>query len=184
VIVGRTRPASHPLARGLSLFHPAFAGHAELAERPSCTIHYASSPDPAMQVGVLFDTGFFRWLHFAARQPPVQRFLVRLILTGLSVLAASYMFAPRIRVDSVEAALLFALVLGLGNAVLRPILLLLTLPLNLLTLGLFTLVVNAIVFWIATVAPVGVSVSGFDGAFLGALTVSVVSLLAGLLIRS
>jgi putative membrane protein len=117
-------------------------------------------------------------------RPPVQRFLVRLILTGLSVLAASYMFAPRIRVDSVEAALLFALVLGLANVVLRPILLLLTLPLNLLTLGLFTLVVNAIVFWIATVAPVGVSVSGFDGAFLGALTVSVVSLLAGLLIRS
>jgi putative membrane protein len=114
----------------------------------------------------------------------VQRFLVRLILTGLAVLGASTLFGPRIRVDSIESALLFALVLGFCNALLRPILLLLTLPLNLLTLGLFTLIVNALVFWIATIVPVGVGVSGFDGAFLGALTVSIVSLIASLLIRS
>lgn len=109
----------------------------------------------------------------------MQHFLIRLILTGLAVLAASALFAPRISVAGVESALLFALVLGFLNALLRPILLLLTLPLNLLTLGLFTLVVNALVFWIATIIPVGVQVSGFGGAFLGALTVSIVSMLAG-----
>jgi len=114
----------------------------------------------------------------------VQRFLIRLVITGLAVLAASAIFGPRIRVGSIEGALLFALVLGICNALLRPLLLLLTLPLTLLTLGLFTLVVNALVFWVATIVPVGVTVSGFDGAFLGALTVSVVSLLVGWLTRA
>ena len=115
----------------------------------------------------------------------MQSFLVRLVLTALAVLAASAVFGPeRIRVQSVESALLFALVLGFCNALLRPILLLLTLPLNLLTLGLFTLVVNALVFWIATVVPVGVGVSGFDGAFLGALTVSVVSFVASRMVHT
>ena len=108
----------------------------------------------------------------------MQSFLVRLVLTSLAVVAAGALFGSKIRVESIESALFFALVLGLCNALLRPILLLLTLPLNLLTLGLFTLVVNALVFWIATIVPVGVGVSGFDGAFLGALTVSVVSFIA------
>jgi len=114
----------------------------------------------------------------------VQRFLLRLIITSLAVLAASAVFGPRIRVGSVEAAVFFALVLGFCNALLRPLLLLLTLPLNLVTLGLFTLVVNALVFWIATFVPVGVTVSGFGGAFVGALTVSVVSLLVGRLAKA
>ena len=109
----------------------------------------------------------------------MQSFLIRLILSSLAVLLASALFTPRIGVPTLEAALLFALVLGILNALVRPVLLILTLPLNLVTLGLFTLVVNALVFWLATIAPVGVTVSGFDGAFLGALTVSVVSLLAG-----
>jgi putative membrane protein len=112
----------------------------------------------------------------------VQRFLLRLILVSLAVLAAAALFGPKIRVDSYESAVLFALVLGLCNALVRPILILITLPLNLLTLGLFTLVVNAVVFWLATFAPVGVYVSGFDGAFLGALTVSVASIVVGRLV--
>jgi putative membrane protein len=114
----------------------------------------------------------------------VQRFLVRLILSALAVLVASRLFESEIRVQSVEAAIIFAFVLGLCNALLRPLLLLLTLPLNLLTLGLFTFVVNALVFWLATNVPVGVSVDGFGGAFLGALTVSIISMVAGWLVRT
>ncbi|HWP28757.1 MAG TPA: phage holin family protein, partial [Chloroflexota bacterium] len=53
---------------------------------------------------------------------------------------------------------------------------LLTLPLTVLTLGLFIIVLNALVFWLATLVPVGVEVNGFLGALLGALTVSIVSL--------
>jgi putative membrane protein len=114
----------------------------------------------------------------------VQRFLVQLFLSALAVMAASALFGDRIRVESAEGALVFALVLGLCNAVVRPILLLITCPLNLVTLGLFTFVVNALVFWIATFAPTGVAVDGFPGAFLGALLVSVASLVAGRLGRS
>ena len=113
----------------------------------------------------------------------MQRFLVLLIVNALAVLAASALFGPKVRMESTEAAVIFALVLALVNTLLRPILFLLTLPLNLLTLGLFTLVLNALLFWIATLAPVGVSVDGFVGAFLGALTLSVVNLLVGRVVR-
>ena len=109
----------------------------------------------------------------------MQRFLIRLVLVSLAVVVASALFPPRLRVDSYEAAVLFALVLAVCNVLVRPVLLLITLPLNIVTLGLFTLVVNGLVFWLATVAPVGVEVDGFGGAFLGALAVSVASLIAG-----
>jgi putative membrane protein len=108
----------------------------------------------------------------------VQRFVLRLLITALAVLLASYLFGPLIQVDNFGSALIFALVLGLLNAFLRPVLLLLTLPLNLITLGLFTLVVNGIVFWVAQLFPVGVKVQDFGGALLGALVVSVVSFVA------
>jgi putative membrane protein len=107
----------------------------------------------------------------------VQRFVLRLVITALAVVLASNL-TPLVRVESLTAALLFALVLGIFNAFLRPILLLLTLPLTIVTLGLFTLVINGIVFWLATLLPVGVRVENIGGAILGALIVSVVSFLA------
>jgi putative membrane protein len=108
----------------------------------------------------------------------MQRFVVRLLITSLAVLLASYLVPDMIQVDSFAAALIFALVLGILNAFLRPILLLLTLPLTILTLGLFTLVVNAVVFWLAAQLPVGVHVFGFGAAFVAAFIVSIVSFLA------
>jgi putative membrane protein len=94
---------------------------------------------------------------------------------------------PGISINSDQpfvTALIFALILGILNAFLRPILLLLTLPLNLLTLGLFTLVVNAIVFWLASVLQGGaVNVNDFLAAFLGALVVSVVSFVASRVLK-
>src|SRR5216684_1070754 len=108
----------------------------------------------------------------------VQRFALRLLATAAAVLLASALFPNLIVVESPLRAVVFALVLGILNAFLRPILLLLTLPLNLLTLGLFTLVVNAIVFWIASGFDLGVSVHDFGAAFLGALVVSAVSFVA------
>src|SRR5467141_3318303 len=95
----------------------------------------------------------------------VQRFALRLLATAVAVLLASYLFPNLIVVESPARAVVFAIVLGILNAFLRPILLLLTLPLNLLTLGLFTLVVNAIVFWIASGFDLGVSVHDFGAAF-------------------
>jgi putative membrane protein len=112
----------------------------------------------------------------------VQRFVLRVLATAAGVLLANYLLHNLIRITSsspVLTALIFALILGVLNAFLRPILLLLTLPLNLLTLGLFTLVVNAIVFWLATVVQGGdVQVADFGAALLGSVIVSVVSFVA------
>ena len=107
----------------------------------------------------------------------MQRFVLRLLATAGAVLLASQVF-DGIHVQSLWAAVVFALVLGVLNAFVRPILLLLTLPLNLLTLGLFTFVVNAIVFWLATMIQGGVQVADFGAALLGSLIVSVVSFIA------
>jgi putative membrane protein len=104
------------------------------------------------------------------------------LITAAAVLLANQLFPNLIVINAQEqlaTVLVFAVILGVLNAFLRPILLLLTLPLNLLTLGLFTLVVNAIVFWLATVIQRnGVQVADFGAAFLGALTVTVVSFVA------
>lgn len=108
--------------------------------------------------------------------------LVRVIVTAIAVVVAGYLLPGQVQVGDLGSVLLFALVLGVLNALVRPVLLILTMPINLLTLGLFTLVVNALVFWLATLFPLGVSVNGFTGAFLGALVVSVVSFVLSRLI--
>jgi putative membrane protein len=109
--------------------------------------------------------------------------LVRLAITAISIwIVATYLLPDQLHVQDAGSALLFAIVLGLLNALLKPILLLLTLPLNILTLGLFTLVINAIVFWLATMFPLGVSVTGFVSAFIAALVVSVVSFILSRLV--
>lgn len=73
------------------------------------------------------------------------------------------------------SAFFAAIVIGLINAVIRPLALLLSLPINILTLGLFTLVVNALMFWLASSLVPGFVVSGFSAAFWGALVFWIVS---------
>lgn len=90
-----------------------------------------------------------------------------LISAGALMLVAYYV--PGIAVNSFYAALVAALILGLVNALIRPILLLLTLPINILSLGLFTLVINALIFWLASSVVKGFFVAGFWPAFWGAL---------------
>jgi putative membrane protein len=117
----------------------------------------------------------------------VRRFVLRVLATAAAVLLISQVPQKLIVISSdqpLATVLVFAVILGVLNAFLRPILLLLTLPLNLLTLGLFTLVVNAIVFWLASVIDRGgVQVADFGAAFLGALLVSIVSFVASRVIR-
>lgn len=116
----------------------------------------------------------------------MQRFALRVLATALAVLLASNVIPGiEIRADSpLVPALVFALILGILNAFLRPILLLMTLPLNILTLGLFTLVVNAIVFWLASQFQAGaVYLRDFLAAFFGALLVSVVSFVASRVLK-
>lgn len=101
--------------------------------------------------------------------------VLRWIVIFLAVIVAGYLVPDLVRYSDLGQVALFAIVLALLNAIIRPVLLLVTCPINLLTLGLFTLVVNALMFWLAGLLTGGVSVEGFLGAFVGALIVSVVS---------
>ena len=101
-------------------------------------------------------------------------FVIRVLVNGAAILLAAYL-VPGVAVRSVTSALIAGLVLALINAIVRPILVFLTLPLTLVTLGLFIFVLNAFRFWLASVFVPGLTVRGFWAAFLGALIVSVVS---------
>lgn len=96
---------------------------------------------------------------------------IKWLISAFAVLLAAY-FLSGISISSFYIALVLALVLGLLNAVLRPILIVLTLPINILTLGLFTLIINGLVFWIPSTFIKGFYVENFWWAILGALLVS------------
>lgn len=101
------------------------------------------------------------------------------LLLRWAINAGALMLIPllmtSIRVEGFYSALVAALALGLVNALLRPLLILLTLPINILTLGLFTLVLNALLFWFAASFVKGFYVAGFWSAFWGALLYSLIS---------
>ncbi|MCS7179271.1 MAG: phage holin family protein [Anaerolineae bacterium] len=110
----------------------------------------------------------------------MDKILVRWAITVLALLVAAWI-VPGIRVSGTAwvAYALMAIILGLVNALVRPVLKLLTCPLILLTLGLFTLVINGLTLWlsarIANALGIGFHVDGFWPAFWGALIVSIVS---------
>ncbi len=105
------------------------------------------------------------------------------ILNAVALLVVAYLL-PGITVSSFGSALIAALVLGLLNAVVKPLLVLLTLPLTIVTLGLFLLVLNALVFWWAGSILKGFQVDGFWWAVIGAIVYSLVSgVLASLLLQ-
>ena len=101
------------------------------------------------------------------------------ILNAVALLIVAYLL-PGITVASFGAALIAALVLGLLNTLVKPVLVILTLPITVVTLGLFLLVLNALVFWFAGSILKGFQVAGFWWALAGAF---VYSLISGLLSR-
>ena len=109
------------------------------------------------------------------------RFLLRLLLNGVAVFLAAQLI-PGIGVAGPGAALVAGVVLGLVNAVIRPVLILLTLPATVLTLGLFIFVVNAICLALAAWFVPGFTISGFGSALVGALVISVISWLLSVLL--
>jgi len=105
------------------------------------------------------------------------------LVNALALLALPYVF-PGVKVDTFGAALIAALALGLINALIRPLLILLTLPVTLLTLGLFIFVINGLLFWWVGSFVDGFHVSGFWSGFFGAIIYSIISwLLSALLPR-
>lgn len=105
------------------------------------------------------------------------KLVAKVVIVALALLLAEHI-VPGVVVSSFGMAVLVALVLGLINLLVRPILLLLTLPITLITFGLFSLVLNAFLFWLTALILPGFTVSGFIAAFLGSLIVSVTHFIA------
>ncbi|HEU4458886.1 MAG TPA: phage holin family protein [Methylibium sp.] len=101
--------------------------------------------------------------------------LVRWLLLAAALLLVAHLY-PGVEVKSFTAAMWAALVLGLFNAILRPVLVLLTLPVTLITLGLFLFVINAAMFYGAAHVLEGFAVRGFGAALIGSLIYSVCGL--------
>lgn len=100
------------------------------------------------------------------------KLIARWLLSAAALLAVAYLYSG-VEVRSFSAALLAALVIGLFNMVLRPVLVVLTLPVTIVTLGLFLFVINALMFWAAAGMLDDFHVQGFGAAVLGSLIYSV-----------
>ncbi|PWW48697.1 putative membrane protein [Melaminivora alkalimesophila] len=104
------------------------------------------------------------------------RLLLKWILSAIALLCVAYMYSG-VQVQSFGAAMGAAFVIGLFNVVLRPVLVILTLPVTIVTLGLFLFVINALMFWAASgVLGDGFHVRGFGAALLGSLMYSVLGI--------
>ena len=99
--------------------------------------------------------------------------LLKWLAGSIALFRAPYLI-PGITVANFYTALIASFVLGILNVTIRPLLVLLTLPVNLLTFGLFRLVVNAFIFWFLSTIVKGLDVDGFVAAFLGSLFVAVI----------
>lgn len=101
--------------------------------------------------------------------------LLRWVLNALALILVAYL-VPGFGVATLYTALIAALVLGLANAIVRPLLFILTLPVTILTLGLFTFVLNALMIWFVSTIVKGFTVEGFVPALLAAVVLWLVSL--------
>ena len=104
------------------------------------------------------------------------KLLIKWLLAAVALLCVAYLYSG-VEVRSFGAALIAALVIGLCNAIVRPVLVILTLPVTIITLGLFLLVINALMFWAASsLSGNGFQVHGFWAAMIGSVLYSIISL--------
>ena len=103
------------------------------------------------------------------------------LINALALLALPYV-VPSVQVDGFVTSLVAALVLGFVNTLIRPVLVLLTLPVTLLTLGLFIFVINGLLFWMVANLLQGFHVAGFGSAVLGAIVYALISWAASALV--
>jgi putative membrane protein len=103
------------------------------------------------------------------------RIIIKWLLSAVALLAVAYLYSG-VQVNSFGSALIAAAVIGLLNMVVRPVLVVLTLPVTIVTLGLFLFVINALLFWAASGLLSGFQVSGFVAALIGSLIYSLLGL--------
>lgn len=104
--------------------------------------------------------------------------IIRWLILTAAIMVTAYLLEG-IHVEGFFSALAAAAILGILNAIFRPVLILLTLPINILTLGLFTFVINGLLLMMASCALSGFNVTGFWWAFFGSIIISIVSWLLG-----
>jgi putative membrane protein len=102
-------------------------------------------------------------------------FIVRMGANAIAILLIAYLLPPVMKADGSMAAIAAAFVLGLVNAIVRPILVLLTLPVTVVTLGVFLLVINGFLLGLVSAIVPGFHVGGFWGAVAGSVLISVIS---------
>lgn len=110
-------------------------------------------------------------------------FILRLLINALAFYAIAR-YVPGFHVSNFTAALIASFIFGIVNAIVRPLVLLITLPLTILTLGIFVLIVNALMIWLTALVAPGLRIDGFEPAFIGGLIMLVVSLLTSHLLKS
>ena len=102
-------------------------------------------------------------------------FIIRLLINMVAILIIAYFVPELIQIESWIAALVAAFVLGVVNTFIRPLLVVLTLPLTVVTFGIFLLVINGLLLWLVSAIVRGFYVNGFLGALIGAILISIVS---------
>ncbi len=107
--------------------------------------------------------------------------IIRWVLNAAALMLVAYLYSG-VQVSGFMPALIAALVLGLVNAVIRPILVILTLPVTVLTLGLFIFVINALLFWFVAGLVPGFVVTGFVAALIGSIMFSVITIITSWLV--
>ena len=100
------------------------------------------------------------------------KLILKWLLSAAALLAVAYIYSSGVSVASFGAAMVAALVIGLLNMLVRPVLVVLTIPVTILTLGLFLFVINALMFWSAAGVLSGFNVSGFGAALIGSVIYS------------
>ena len=110
-----------------------------------------------------------------------RNYIIRWLVNAVGLLIVSKIMQS-IEIDGILTAVVAAAVIGLINIFLRPLLIILTLPINILSLGLFTLVINGLIFYFVGSIVEGFQVTGYLAAFLGALILSVINVLASFMI--
>ncbi len=108
---------------------------------------------------------------------PVTELLVHLVLTAALLLLVAKMVTG-LEIETWGSAFIVALLLGLINAIVRPVMITLTIPITVVTFGLFLFVINALMLWLAAAISPGVQVNGFGAAFFGSLLLTILNILS------
>ena len=110
------------------------------------------------------------------------KFIIRLLINAIALAAISYLNVAGVHANGIQALLIGAIVLGIVNAIIKPILIVISCPLEVLTLGLFTLIINALIFYFGLKLVPGWVIPSFWSAFLASIVLTVISWILSLIL--